>query len=221
LAFTLIELLVVIAIIAIVAAILFPVVMRAKGSAKQSQCLSNLKQIGEAIGLYMADSDDKWPRGVDPADKYTPEIWDAFPDFQKQIPDIPLMHDLLIGYCPSKKVWQCPADKGQLIDDISFHLLDTRPSSYEKYGTSYYYRTELTVRSLTGTSLRDIASVNVYFDGSGAWHTNGQLLYPTDDFDQVEQKLRGYRYNVLFGDLHAKNVTRADYMAAWSEPVDH
>lgn len=57
-AFTLIELLVVIAIIAILAAILFPVFAQAKTAAKASADLSNLKQIGVSLQLYLADSDD-------------------------------------------------------------------------------------------------------------------------------------------------------------------
>ncbi|RYG37165.1 prepilin-type N-terminal cleavage/methylation domain-containing protein [bacterium] len=57
-AFTLIELLVVIAIIAILAAILFPVFAQAKMAAKKSADLSNSKQIGIALNLYLQDSDD-------------------------------------------------------------------------------------------------------------------------------------------------------------------
>ena len=59
-AFTLIELLVVIAIIAILAAILFPVFAQAKESAKSTQCLSNLKQLGTAAAIYINDYDDNW-----------------------------------------------------------------------------------------------------------------------------------------------------------------
>jgi len=57
-AFTLIELLVVIAIIAILAAILFPVFAQAKAAAKKAVAVSNAKQIGLAIQMYLNDYDD-------------------------------------------------------------------------------------------------------------------------------------------------------------------
>lgn len=56
--FTLIELLVVIAIIAILAAILFPVFAQARAKARQIADLSNAKQIGTALTMYMQDYDE-------------------------------------------------------------------------------------------------------------------------------------------------------------------
>lgn len=76
-AFTLIELLVVIAIIAILAAILFPVFSQAKLSAKQTQALSQMRQLSMSTMIYAGDYDDYLVpasmRTTNPAD--TPVIW--------------------------------------------------------------------------------------------------------------------------------------------------
>jgi len=58
-AFTLVELLVVMSVISILAAILLPVTMRARGLARNTHCCANLGQLGRAVDLYV-DSNETW-----------------------------------------------------------------------------------------------------------------------------------------------------------------
>src|SRR5687767_11232093 len=61
--FTLVELLVVIGIIALLLTILLPVLSKAKDAANRTACVSNLRQIGLAMMMYVNDNKGKWPAG--------------------------------------------------------------------------------------------------------------------------------------------------------------
>lgn len=219
--FTLIELLVVIAIIAIIAAIVFPVFNRAKAKAKQTACLSNLKQIGTAFALYMPDYDDLFPNGADAVDKEQPGIWDEIPGFREQVEAMPPMHELLQPYVKNKEVFRSPADSGMyVLDDRPQIPLLGVPSVYQRFGNSYFYRTELTLRRKTGTSLPNISGTNMMETASGAWHSSTRQLREPVPFDEWKATVDKYRYNVLFADTHARSLDFWQLREAWSVPVE-
>jgi general secretion pathway protein G len=212
----LIELLVVIAIVVILAALIFPAFARAKAAAKQSTCLSNLKQIGSAIGLYMADYDDRFPHAVDASDKFRPQIWDDFPEFRERIPSMPLMNEVLQDYLKSAEVFRCPADNGtDVLDTHPYIEFKSAPSHFTTYRSSYSFRTEIAFRSFTHTQFELPADVNVLFDSSGHWHGATRRIRLGDDPRTIFDLLRGYRYSVLFGDLHVKSIPYARMDRAW------
>jgi len=107
--FTLIELLVVIAIIAILAAILFPVFARAREKARQSSCLSNVKQIVLATRMYIQDYDDTFPFGG----MYWPSA--ALRPWSGGSSTYVYWPDLLYPYVMNSQIFQCPSRPGDWI----------------------------------------------------------------------------------------------------------
>jgi len=125
--FTLIELLVVIAIIGILAAMVFPVFARARESARKAVCLSNVKNIGLAIQMYLADNNDTlWPK------EHRQEVIDYFNTtpggrtdgiFDEQIASgagcplasraNPYLRPVVVldEYVKNRDVWRCPSAK--------------------------------------------------------------------------------------------------------------
>ena len=96
--FTLIELLVVIAIIAVLAGILFPVFFRAKQSGQKTVALTQIKQLGQGILMYIDGSDGKYP----PSTNY------GLPDTEKG----KLWTNLLMPFVKDRKIFIAPGSEG-------------------------------------------------------------------------------------------------------------
>ncbi len=114
-AFTLIELLVVIAIIAILAAILFPVFAQAREKARSISCLSNLKQLGTSLQMYVQDYDELFPYAGWRSDG-SPHVG-TLPDGRTYHGYV-LWELQLYPYSKNKQIFACPSDsnpQGDLI----------------------------------------------------------------------------------------------------------
>lgn len=206
-AFSLVELLVVVAIISLLAALLFPAFLTARGAARQSVCASNLRQIGQGIVMYAQDYDGLYPYAADPVDLVRPDLFEVdYPQFAADLPRLPMLHDVLQPYLQSKQLFACPSDVGVTMDDFAGAQLDAFPTMHQKCGSSYSYRSEISASKSGEQTLLLTAQINVVFDTTGFWH--GTLL-------PLAQ-----RYNVLFADGHVKSCSRAQAAAAWATPLN-
>ncbi len=160
--FTLIELLVVITIIAILAAILFPVFARTKEKAKQTACLSNMKQLGQAFNMYRNDYDGFMP--------YMALVgWDNYSGSWVYYRWV----HAIFEYVMNNDIYACPSQP-VFVDANSRPTLNS-PLPETSYFYCSYYMTDL-----AETNVKDVSKTIILMDG---WYfrygggTNG-VNYP-------------------------------------------
>jgi prepilin-type N-terminal cleavage/methylation domain-containing protein/prepilin-type processing-associated H-X9-DG protein len=117
--FTLVELIVVIAIVAILAVLAFPVTSRVLQSGKAAACVSNLRELGVALHLYLGDHSQIMPK--------------LQAGRQSITDNVPVIDNTLNAYVTDSRVFACPADSQKI---------------YASSGTSYYWNNAISGQSV-------------------------------------------------------------------------
>ncbi|BDI28973.1 hypothetical protein CCAX7_10240 [Capsulimonas corticalis] len=213
--FTLIELLVVIAIIAVLAAILFPVFAKAREKARQTACLSNLKQLSLGMMQYVQDNDETYPSGYNGQSTHVSDgqlsYWPQaiFPYVKSyavyQCPDNPHSADTAVGYlynnhymnlAPLAKV-DTPSQIIMLADGVLTPVSDNPDKHPDNLLTNHGLNSDYTIWLFAGRIIEDnqprhTGRINLAF-ADGHVHVS-PILAPHksgDTFTEIVNNIRG------------------------------
>ncbi|MCE5314885.1 MAG: prepilin-type N-terminal cleavage/methylation domain-containing protein [Armatimonadota bacterium] len=238
--YTLVELLVVIAIIAILAAMIAPVLLQAKEAARMRVCASNMRQVGFAVNRYM---DDNSGYGLpEPPSEYT-NPWVLYvkpllPNYLQAPPKSGGVPRYMTGqspYHPPKYIWVCQGDtvKGSILEQVDAPFWYNFGSSYLYPGPSAYlpgkvgeFFKKLGERAHKPgdwrNQKRDILLADYWFDFHSGRRVPHQEMSLTPASWVSVQNTRSL--NVLFLDLHMKTCTAderkeyEEYTCMWDNP---
>ena len=133
-AFTLVELLVVLAIVTVLAGLLLPVIGKAREAGRATACLSNLRQLGIALQLYVQDNNNHLPIMRDRSLDTNAPPTNALPS-----PEV-----VLLNVLGAAQVLRCPSNRKQI---------------YEQTGSSYSWNS-----LLNGQDAEHLKVLNIDFD---------------------------------------------------------
>lgn len=219
-AFTLIELLVVISIISILIAILLPALSKARKSAQQIACLSNVKQLGLAMQAYTKDFKDYLP------------VADAgsFGQFDTWLNALAAGYIMNVPFntsygLPAKKImfYHCPTRGGEglvnvwdarvMYGDYNMNALSGYGNHANSFGvkvsTGYYQW--IGVQGVSGKRLGDIvkpSKVIMLFDRRNGW--GGAWAWEASYGDHFTSEIHSQGFNTTFVDGHGSHIRAED-----------
>jgi Tfp pilus assembly protein PilE len=206
--FTLVELLVVIGIIAVLAALLMPVLTQAKETARRIICASNQRQLGIVCLMYTSDQDDHFPYG---------EKWDPGRD-SNHAEDLAYMSESMYTYLYSSyagkeaQIWSCPtlatAQPHPIQSSSTFgktyHLgflyMRAKPDTNRRYATRGYDYPSKVNQETTVPMFMDKIRYSFLYDSTVVAHPG---VFKDEGIDPLFFKPRG------------ANVTAADGSVQW------
>lgn len=211
-AFTLIELLVVVSIIALLISLLLPALGAARDSARGVKCLSNEKQIGISLNVYLTDYKNIMPIPPLKAAPATAALVHAV--YFKEIYETP-SSDYVEG-----TVLDCPSRGDEELTNFGIRITETLDGQPYNHVTGYSFD-EATYRYNAGvptvTRIEDIVATaeTIYvFGGRGTYRWKpgvANLAFNTDEIDSHIRYRHSEATNALYFDGHAAGgVTQVD-----------
>lgn len=230
--FTLTELLVVIVVIGVIAAIVYPVIIKVKETAKISECLSNMRQMGQGMHMYLDQYDDRFPSAVRAG---APAHWDKYG--QKTIQELlspyvrnGMKPNVVRGDVTYDKggVFCCPSDVGLTEDEMNLDsgdkLWGIHPGHpiWKYAGCSYQYfadnqedRFAYDPKPIMWTALSPLKdNVRLGAPYSSVVKTSKKAIISDIGFWHMGDRIPGPRIayvNTLFADGHAARVRGAEH----------
>ncbi|BCM89184.1 hypothetical protein IAD21_01028 [Abditibacteriota bacterium] len=205
-AFTLIEMLVVIGVIALLSAILFPVLAKVREDGRKTVCNSNMKQLGMAFAQYTQDNGGRYPfagqlqlwangaHWVTGGEGGTPKNYNGTSEFGLADPSTFATiagHEAyptkgaLFQYAKSTDIYVCPSAKDSNLKKLSYSM-------------------NCAIAGIATNRIRDVAEIIVLVDEGDT--VNDGYMWATNNALSTDGLFKGHNGggNLLFADGHAK-----------------